>query len=122
MKGSMWLLLVPLALGCSGDLTRREASETLDQHLREVAPTVFDRWPVFEVNVGSVFQPDENNRRVSFRVIQQFNDSVALDTSEVREAYFQRSDQGWGLTGYGPKLAKYVASVHATHWFNRQRG
>lgn len=118
MKRFLWLLPI-LASGCSGDLSQGAASSALEEHLVAVAPTVYEdiRPTVF---VESIFQPDENNRRISFHV--EGSETPKPEGRAYMLAYFQRTNDGWALTGYGPDLAKGIAYLRARYWRDRYKG
>ena len=104
------LLMVGLVLaaGCQRDLTHESASEALRSHFADIAP-LYMPYDSTDIEVLDILSPSEFERTVRFKEIIGGDRAEGIDTTATLTANFVRSDQGWGLRSYGPKLVDYVA-------------
>jgi hypothetical protein len=92
--------------GCSSELSTEDAEGALLAHLREIAPRALKHEvPDSVVSASEILESDEHTRDVRFTV-----------TGTPATGVFQRSEQGWVLTRYGPGLAGVVERLRIREW------
>jgi hypothetical protein len=105
------------AIGCSNELSPREAERMLSEHFVEITPMLHhpDTLRAYGIServiVSEILESGSSDREARWRWVSSGQDSLkraVFDTTDIMTAMFRRSNQGWAIASYGPAMTELV--------------
>lgn len=109
---SLWLLwVVALSSSCSKDLGREEAADAIRKHLESTIPAGLKNYESVKVQVKEILIPGEYDREVRFELHSLTKSDKRTVVFDGLEVTLRRSDKGWLVVRYGPRMKKEIATL-----------
>lgn len=116
------LLLLFFLASCSNDLTEKDATRLIDEHIRAVYPAEIADSTLLKIKIKEILTPDDNNREVRFNLRfetenTRYDDKLNDVWSDTLIVYFQKSNHGRTLRTYGEESKNYFADLWSAQLF-----